>query len=414
MSEYVARHESCITPSAAPDANLRAYAAENGLQPALVAAKFSGTQKLYSYWGHTGMKSGDIVKVLVPRRTITGGTQEETEVRVWSVIPALGFTSTTEGAVTSHKRSAKHAHSIKRSASKAISYGSNSTMLQSWYIQALRDLEPLPKTEHAKACVGEIDGMLNNGDAVDYKVKIPPEYYAVMEHKPLEEVRKMFQCDFEAFPDPRSELIRQQGEAAHRQMEKQLRLGEMYGNGSLAMRDFSELEQHAAIQHVIDSYRVKTGQTAFDARVRSGRMVGPASPDNLPRLKRYRPMFRLSELTDFGPCGRQPKETPMSAKIENVTYVTLPSGARYDAKSMSAQQFFDAIAALEKEVAKLDGVSHKPRALKQRIAELNVQIQQLSDLCDSLHAAKEEPKTDSLGVPYGNSAATPVLPGDDA
>lgn len=397
MSEYIARHESCTTPSVGADANLRAYAAENGLQPALIAAKFSGTQKLYSYWGHTGMKSGDIVKVLVPRRTITGGTQEETEVRVWSVIPALGFTSTTEGAVTSHKRSAKHVHSIKRSASKAISYGSNSTMLQSWYIQALRDLEPLPKTEHAKSCVTEIDGMLN-GDAIDYKITLPPGYHAIMECKTQEEVRKMFQCDFEVRDDQVDALAR--GNEVHRQLEKRLRLGERYDSGIAKMLGLSEVAR--AIESPPEWMR---------ALPVSGRWSGDVyDKDNLPRHK----PFRLSELTDFGPCGRQPKETPMSAKIENVTYVTLPSGARYDAKSMSAQQFFDAIAALEKEVAKLDGVSHKPRALKQRIAELNVQIQQLSDLCDSLHAAKEEPKTDSLGVPYGNSAATPVLPGDDA
>lgn len=400
MSDYIARHESCTQPSVSPDANLRAYARENGLQTALIAAKFNGTHKLYTYWGHTGIKSGDLVEVMVPRGR--GREQETIKVRVWAVVPATRFK---HDAI----RTAKHLLRSRTSCANEAKRNAEAPMLQTWYNKVLRDIEPMPKTEHAKACVGEIDGMLSNGDAIDLKVTLSKEdhaYYAVMEHKPLEEVRKMFMCDFETRHDDQVDALAR-GNKVHRQLEKSLRLGEMYGEGPLATKDFSALEQHMAVQGVIDAYRASAGRPLVDfwnEGIRSGRMTGPIIPDNLPRTKRYRPTFRLSELETW-PCGHQPKETPMSAKIENVTYVTLPNGARYDAKAMSAQQFFDAISALEKEVAKLDGISHKPRTLQQRIDELNGQIEQLSALCDSLHAAKEEPKTDSLGVPYGSADA---------
>lgn len=390
MSEYVARHENCITPAVAPDANLRAYARENGLQTALIAAKFSGTQKLYTYWGHTGIKPGDIVEVKVPRRSVIGSVQETVRVCVWAAVPTTQFKN---GAPT---RTAKHLLRVHRPASSEAVRISDGRMLQTWYNQVLRDIEPMPKTEHAKQCVSEIDGMLGVdpavdgmlSDSVDIDYKIDPahrrEYCADLEHMPLEELRKAFQRDFDqltgTLPDKRS-------------VEKQHRFAERFSMGPDSFLKMLDAQRGKAVP--IERFDPSSG--TWEGKT--------ASIDNLPRMKAHRPTFRLSELAYFGQCGRQPKETPMSAKIENVTFVTLPNGSRYDAKNLTAQQFFDAIASLEAEVTKLDKIGHKPRALQQRIDELNGQIEQLSALCDSLHAAKEEPKTDSLGVPYGSADA---------
>lgn len=383
MSDYIARLESCTTPSVGPDANLRAYAKENGLQTALVGVLFSGTRKVYTYWGHTGMKPGDRARVLVPRRD--SGKQEEVVVCVRAVVPATQFKTGIEGE---RARTAKHLQRISGIAAKAANY--DSPTLQAWYNTVLRDIEPVPKTDHAKQCVDDIgimlgvdmavDGMLSDSVAIDYKIDPAHrrEYCADLEHMPLEELRKAFQRDFDqltgTLPDKRS-------------VEKQHRLADRFSMGPEAFIKALEPRRGKAVP--IERFDPSSG--TWEGKT--------ASIDNLPRMKAHRPTFRLSELAYFGQCGRQPKETPMSAKIENVTFVTLPNGSRYDAKNLTAQQFFDAIASLEAEVTKLDKIGHKPRALQQRIDELNGQIEQLSALCDSLHAAKATP---------------PALPGDEA
>lgn len=396
MSDYIARHESCTQPSVSPDANLRAYARENGLQTALIAAKFNGTQKLYTYWGHTGIKSGDVVEVLVPRRTVH--MQDKKEVRVWAVIPATQFKS---GAV----RAAKHLVRVCGVAAKAQQRNAEAPMLQIWYNQVMRDIEPVPKTDHAKRCVTEIDGMLSDDQAVDTKVNWPLK------------------------ADDRVDILAR-GSEVHRQVEKlrheeQLRrLAEIYGHGDIPLGYHAVMEYKPlkAVREMFQQDFSPLGQrvAAYEGEKLRDYLISTSSFERMRDewLKAAPPKARplqifIDEIVDFplqqvrtGRTSGQsipsnlPKENTVSAKVETVTYVTLPNGARRDASTMKPEEFFDAIALLEREVKKLDGIERKPRALQERMADLESQIDQLASLCDSLHAKKEEPTSDLAKTTY--------------
>lgn len=403
MTEYLGRTGSCTAGSKYPDHNLTAYAAEHGFETALLGVVFCGEgrpSKIYSYWGHTGIRRGHYIKVMVPSQR--GRGQEEKFVKVMSVLPANGLKADND-------RTAKHM--LEHIGTRASYTGAgripiiNSAepaLIERWRVTTCNELLPLAKTEHARSAIGTIDGLLGvdpiNGDhqAVDYKCKED-------------------RIDALAF-----------GHSVHRAMEKQARLGAMYGTGIKGVHDLSELEMRIAADYTMSSDEYK--QFERDTREQWEKLRNKTLSRLAQRMPSAPPYWSLKDLPQLGRCGGtdtgrltgikpnlviidelfsdNPKESPMSTKVETVTYVTL-AGVRYEVSQVTAEQFFNGIAALEKEVAKLEGINNKPRALQEKIDDLNQQIQTLSRLCDEQHAAKStgpvaEPLTRADLVTYDN------------
>lgn len=381
MTEYLGRTVSCIAGTKYPDSNLASYAKEHGFETALLGVVFQGSagnpRKIYSYWGHTGVKRNHYLKVMVPR----GNGQEEVFVKVMSVLPATGIKENSR--VTAK-------HMLQNTGARKITEGTPyikaapEEMIQRWRNEMCRDLLPMPKTEHAKSAINVIDGMLSDDLAMDFKADdrvdalargnevhrqmekqlrlaegysfgpLPPAYYAILEHKPLEAVRKMFQQDFSAL-EPRV--------AAHEG------------------RRFREYLRETWLERQLARHKLVTPKARPPKSV-----IGTFRPSQLPRLETC-----SGRITGQSLPSNLPKENTVSAKIENVTYVTLPnSTSRRDAKTLTAEEFFSAIGALEAEGRKLEAIQRKPRALQEKIEELDRQINDLSALCDSLHATKVE------------------------
>lgn len=370
MAEYLGRTGSCTEGRFHPDTNLTAYARSNGFQTALVGARFKGTNKIYTYWGHTGMQRGDYARVLVPR---SGSRQEEVVVRIVAVIPAAELKQ-------ANGRTAKHIQSVLIGhipPSLKIPLPSD-PFTQSWRNATSFDVVPAPPTEHAKACVEEIDYVLGDGIAGSFKT-------GPLANADLSGLELRVTAD--------AELVKR-GESVHRQFEHYM-----------AMQDVTSDEFKAMYQQKFVSVPSKEDRIT-DVLDRATYPVLPPglSLADVPRdviesiIKEYpavgagRPKtFRPSYLTDLGPCGRETtQETIVSAKIQNVVYVTLPgSTTRFVASEVKAEAYFEAIAALEAQIAKLEKISTKPVSLQQQIEELKGQVQQLADLCDSFYAKKE-------------------------
>lgn len=398
MSNYKGRAEDCTTPSRKPSASLVAHAKENGLETALVGVLFKGTpDKIYSYWGDTSMTRGNYVYVNV------SGTIKR--VRVVANIATTAFKA-------DNTRTAKHAQQLS---TKPASYdaiklpGLLSGVVQNWYNQALLETERVVPSEHAKQCVSDIDGMLASGEAVELKVTTG------LTQEKLDYYRRAYT------PDPQTE----------------------YYAKSLVEGDYPKIESRVAAFLDRDAWRAGKGRalhTQWEEWARqagfppyagtvTGRISGASISDNLSKGDRvdqilgkridqivvdeslwahddkldplrFGPaLFRPSQLQTWD-CPNTIKENAMTTKIETVTYVTLPNNSRRDAKSLSADEFFEAISALEKQVSKYEAITNKPRALQERIDETKTQIADLSALCDSLHATKVEATT-----------APPALPG---
>lgn len=356
MSAYEGRFESTTTARSTPDPNLAAYASEQGLSTALLGVVFAGSlKKVYTYWGHTGIKRGDYVVVNVPG----GAGQQEKIVRVQAVLPAASIKSSWNGA--------KHFVRRLEGASPRIPLYTTSPdrsgFVGEWVNTTSLQIAPLELTNHARKCIGQIGGMLGvdpvNGDHADALLY----GFGAIEWKTDEEVRKMFCGEFNGLEQ---RALSAQGHEAHRQLEKALKLGNRYGFGPQEM-----LKAYLPVHGTVTG----RGQ-AVDNIPRRSKLYGD-TPD----------MLIVDDLT-------QPKETTVSAKIENVTYVTLPGAtSRRDAKTLSKEEFFDAIAALEARYKQLDGVKRKPRALQEELANLNQQIEDLSNLCDERFATKEKANT---------------------
>lgn len=354
MSAYEGRFESTTTPSTNPDPNLVAYSTEQGLSTALLGVAFEGQlRKVYTYWGHTGIERGDYVVVNVPG---CHGQQRKV-VRVQAVLPATGLKS--GGTPAKHfvrKLDDKPAARIPLYTTSPGRHG----LVDAWVNTTSLHIKPYELTNHAKGCIGQIDGMLGMDLANDDHTDALLFGFGAVDFKTQEEVRKMFQCDFSVLE---SRALAAQGEEYHRQMEKQMRLADRYGFGPQEM-----LKAYAPV------HGIATGRA-------------PAT-DNLPRR------WRMKNLPLFEGCSAQPKETTVSAKIETITYVTLPnSTARRDVKTLTKEEFFDAIAALEARHKQLDGVKRKPRALQEELDNLEGQITDLSNLCDQRFAKKVEAST---------------------
>lgn len=375
MAEYIGRTGSCTEGRFHPDANLQAYARSNGFQTALIGAKFKGTNRLYTYWGHTGMKRGDYAKVLVPR----GACQEETVVRVAAVVPALELKQ-------ANCRTAKHIKTMLDGEipnSMKIPLPSD-PFTQSWRNAASFDVVPAPATEHAKARMEEIDGVLEtNGALCGYDYKFGP-----LANADLSGLELRVTAD--------AELVKR-GEAMHKQFEHYMAMQNMTREEMMDMyqQDFNVVPpKEDRITDVLDHYRdtypmLPAGLSLADVP----RDVIESIIKEYPDVGAGRPKtFRPSYLTDFGHCGRETtKETIVSSKIETVVYVTLPgSSGRYTAESVTKEQYFNAIAQLERQIETLEKVKHKPASLHQEIEDLNKQIDDLGKLCD-LYYAKKEP-----------------------
>lgn len=411
MAEYLGRTGSCTEGRFYPDSNLAAYAREHDFQTALIGAKFKGTNRLYTYWGHTGMKRGDYAKVLVPR---LGSRQEETVVRIAAVVPALELKQAS-------CRTAKHIQSVLEGSvppSMKIPLPSD-PFTQSWRNAVSFDIVPAPVTEHAKACMSEIDGVLD-GCGFDFKVNTGPPALFEKDFSGLE--LRVAASIGEQLADSatRDAALRARGEAVHKQFEHYMAMQSMTPEQFNAMyqQDFTSVpSKEDRVTDMLEHYRkafpaistlAHVPRDVIESIIKEHPAVGAGRPKS----------FRPSYLTDLGPCGRisikapgtsnihgnsctqviiddlhnleTTQETIVSSKIETITYVTLPGHtSRIAAKDVSAAAYFDAIAALEAQIAKLEKISTKPRSLEEQIDDLRSQVRELAELCDLYHAKKE-------------------------
>lgn len=398
MAEYLGRTGSCTEGRFHPDTNLSAYAREHGFQTALIGAKFKGTNKLYTYWGHTGMQRGDYAKVLVPR---PGSRQEETVVRIAAVVPASELKQ-------SSGRTAKHIQSVLVggvSPSMRIPLPGD-LFTQSWRNEASFDIVPAELTEHAKSCMSEIDSVLGD-KAIDFKTAplVSADFSEL-------ELRVTAGSDAE---------LRARGKAMHRQFEHYMVMQDITPEQFREMyqQEFAHVaptkEDHIA--DMVSSYRKRYPKISdawtlpanlsakqieemcdlrYDA-TRTGRLIGPS---NIPK-------FSFSGIIDHGSCGRTPTKETIMSKIENVVYVTLPgSTTRYTAESVSKEQYFTGIAALEKRIGLLENIENKPVSLQEEIDELKQQVVDLGTLCDSIYAKKTNPSLTKGVAEQADSSGT--------
>lgn len=498
MAEYIGRTGSCTEGRFHPDTNLTAYARSNGFQTALIGAKFKGTNKIYTYWGHTGMQRGDYARVLVPR---SGSRQEEVVVRIVAVIPAAELKQ-------ANGRTAKHIQSVLVGhipPSMKIPLPSES-IVQGWCNAAAFYVVPAPITEHARKCIGEIDGALKEAptdntsfkgggtiDAIladnvlDIKAgvreqlvqasaraiaadlsKLEAQYYAHMASMTQKDFYKQYMCDWQVDGKPESytqhklplggsnlykmdtaERMRWYAATADMatmprefyQIHEPWRMYQWYmdqsthpttrhGEGDNCICIVSGDESSKAIPQKV--YNWLSNEYGWRARkdlhpmragpVLSGRWSSSADwgscpnkvvgkrvdfilRDDLPIDDEVQQALRNKMITDVvqamstaPPAKLQPfnpdvytKENILMSKIETVTYVTLPgSSGRYTAESVTKEQYFNAIAQLERQIETLEKVKHKPASLHQEIEDLNKQIDDLGKLCD-LYYAKKEP-----------------------
>ena len=286
MAEYIGRTNSCMEGRFHPDANLTAYARSNGFQTALIGAKFKGTNRLYTYWGHTGMKRGDYAKVLVPR----GARQEETVVRVAAVVPALELKQ-------ANCRTAKHIKTMLDGEipnSMKIPLPSD-PFTQSWRNAASFDVVPAPATEHAKACVEEIDGVLEtNGALCGYDYKFGP-----LANADLSGLELRVTAD--------AELVKR-GEAMHKQFEHYMAMQNMTREEMMNMyqQDFNVVpSKEDRITDVLDHYRATypmlpaglsladVPRDVIESIIKDYPAVGAGRPKNVPPFlpHRLRPLW---------------------------------------------------------------------------------------------------------------------------
>lgn len=400
MAEYIGRTGSCTEGRFHPDTNLTAYARSNGFQTALIGAKFKGTNKIYTYWGHTGMQRGDYARVLVPR---SGSRQEEVVVRIVAVIPAAELKQ-------ANGRTAKHIQSVLIGhipPSLKIPLPSD-PFTQSWRNAAAFDVVPAPVTEHARKCISEIDGALKEAPADSMSFKGDGTIDAILADNVLDmkvDVREqLVQASARAIAADLSELETQY--YAHMRSMTQQDFYKQY------MHDWQVDDKPESRK---DLHPMRAGATV------SGRWSGRTDWGNCPnQLVGKRVDFilcddlgdeevlqtlRNKQMTDVvqamsaaPPAKLQPfnpdvytKENILMSKIETVVYVTLPGSAgRYTAESVTKEQYFNAIAQLERQIETLEKVKHKPASLHQEIEDLNKQIDDLGKLCD-LYYAKKEP-----------------------
>lgn len=493
MAEYIGRTGSCTEGRFHPDTNLTAYARSNGFQTALIGAKFKGTNKIYTYWGHTGMQRGDYARVLVPR---PGSRQEEVVVRIVAVIPAAELKQ-------ANGRTAKHIQSVLVGhipPSLKIPLPSD-PFTQSWRNAAAFDVVPAPVTEHARKCISEIDGALKEAPAdsmsfkgdgtidailadnvLDMKVdvreqltkasaraiaadlsKLETQYYAHMASMTQQDFYKQYVCDWQVDGKPESytqhklplggrdlykmdtsERMRWYASTADMatmprefyQIHEPWRMYQWYmdqsthpttrhGEGDNCVCIVSGDESAKAIPQKVhawlsNEYGWRKSKDLRPARVAAttpARMGGRTYWDSCPnQLVGKRVDFilcddlggeevqamRNKQMTDvvqaMSAAPLQPfnpdvytKEKTLMSKIETVVYVTLPgSSGRYTAESVTKEQYFNAIAQLERQIETLEKVKHKPASLHQEIEDLNKQIDDLGKLCD-LYYAKKEP-----------------------
>ena len=84
-----------------------------------------------------------------------------------------------------------------------------------------------------------------------------------------------------------------------------------------------------------------------------------------------------------------PEETPVSIKIETITYVNgIP------VHDLSDDAVFEIISRAEKEITRLEGISARPARIDKRIAELRAGIDELVKLLDERDKKDEEAKAD--------------------
>lgn len=509
MADYIGRTADCTNGTAYPSHPLSSYAAANGFSTALLGVVFPPSpgqrpKKIYTYWGHTGIKDGDYVEVLVPR----GSKQEAVTVRVQAVLPADHFKDSGYGGYGQYTAKHIYKHLGKRQpGSTEIRFivRVGVTMIQEWVNATSLRIAPLPLTEHARKCISEIDGALKEapadstsfkGDgtidailadsALDIKTdvreqltqasaraiaadlsKLETQYYAHMRSITQQDIYKQYMCDWQVDGKPESytqhklplggsnlykmdtsERMRWYASTADMAtmprefyrihepwrmyqwyMEQRTHHITRHGDGDSCVCIVSGDESSKAIPQKVhewlsneygwrarkDLHPMRAGATV------SGRWSGRTDWGNCPnKLVGNRVDFilcddlgdeevlqtlRSKQMTDVvqamsaaPPAKLQPfnpdvytKENILMSKIETVVYVTLPgSSGRYTAESVTKEQYFNAIAQLERQIETLEKVKHKPASLHQEIEDLNKQIDDLGKLCD-LYYAKKEP-----------------------
>jgi hypothetical protein len=400
MAEYIGRTGSCTEGRFHPDTNLTAYARSNGFQTALIGAKFKGTNKIYTYWGHTGMRRGDYAKVLVPREF--GARQEEVVVRIVAVIPAAELKQ-------ANGRTAKHIQSVLIGhipPSLKIPLPSD-PFTQSWRNAAALDVVPAPMTEHARKCVSEINDALKEAPADSMSFKGNGTIDAILADNVLDmkvDVREqLVQASARAIAADLSELETQY--YAHMRSMTQQDFYKQY------MHDWQADDKPESRKDLRPARIAATtparmgGRTYWDSCPNQlvGKRVDFILCDDLGdeemQASRNKQMTDVAQAMSAAPPAKlQPfnpdvytKENILMSKIETVVYVTLPgSTGRYTAESVTKEQYFNAIAQLERQIETLEKVKHKPASLHQEIEDLNKQIDDLGKLCD-LYYAKKEP-----------------------
>lgn len=110
------------------------------------------------------------------------------------------------------------------------------------------------------------------------------------------------------------------------------------------------------------------------------------------QLQMYEYATRFSERYGYGRGGSNTprsashpakKEIPMQVKIETITYVTAPGINQVPVSNLSDDAVFEAIAAIEKEIKRLDAIDAKPEKLAARIDTLKQNVIELGKIVDA-------------------------------
>lgn len=153
----------------------------------------------------------------------------------------------------------------------------------------------------------------------------------------------------------------------------------------MANMDFAELEQRVMAQMLethfgVDFAKQKRRSMAQMLETLDSVLPHLGKPDCFPYFFTHSPDRYTKP---------NPEETPVSIKIETITYVNdIP------VHDLSDDAVFEIISRAEKEIERLKGISNRPARISKRIEELNDGISELVKLLDERDKKDEEAKAD--------------------